>query len=336
MQATVIGFKKSNGKRFCFLMFLILVLCQFPIDGAAQPAVIESGMSPNQMNWVFESPLEKVNKQVKFYMKVQRQGNLSQYGTFDFYFKVQVLRPDGSEVWNQRYGFDEQGYSEQVFTLPALFWERSADRTNLSYGNWKIRLVMDEKDSKKEVFVKEFVLNFADGRSSSQPLAVSSGGNSATPFPVIPFKYQQWQLKGWGVGVFDEVSVGSDSYDKEIRVLQCSNTFRMNEVTGAWNAGHKFGVWLTGPLAATYKNSNNNPLFLFGYILHRPDGEADGANPNYRQSSYCNNPGTVAFPFDLRKPGKYQIEFLLRERDKNSWEEASWVRIGSLDFTLTE
>jgi hypothetical protein len=269
-------------------------------------------------------------------MKVQRQGNLSQYGTFDFYFKVQVLRPDGSEVWNQRYGFDEQGYSEQIFTLPALFWERSADRTNLSYGNWKIRLAMDEKDSRKEVFVKEFVLNFSDGKSSVQSTAVGTSINSANPFPVIPFKYQQWQLNGWGVGVFDEASVGPDSYDKEIKVLQCSNTFRVNQVTGAWNAGHKFGVWLTGPLAATYKNSNNNPLYLFGYILRRPDGEADGANPNYRQSSYCNNPGTVAFPFDLRKPGKYQIEFFLRERDKNSWEEASWVPIGRLDFILTE
>jgi hypothetical protein len=336
MEAIASGFRKTKSHVTLFIVLLTLVLGLSPMKSIAQPAVIESGMTPNQTNWFFESPLEKVNKQVKFFMKVQRQGNLSQYGTFDYYFKVQVLRPDGSEVWNQRYGFDEQGYSEQIFTLPALFWERSADRTNLSYGNWKIRMAMDEKDSKKEVYVKEFVLNFSDGRSSVQTTSVGSNVNSANPFPVVPFKYQQWQLKGWGVGVFDEVSVGSDSYDKEIKVLQCSNTFRVNEVTGAWNTGHKFGVWLTGPLAATYKNNNNNPLYLFGYILHRPDGEADGANPNYRQSSYCNNPGTVAFPFDLRKPGKYQIEFFLRERDKNSWEEGSWIRIGSFDFLLTE
>lgn len=327
---------KPNRSPNSLLVIIAFFLFLMPKNGNSQPSVIESGMTPNQSNWIFESPLERVNKQVKFFMKVQRQGNLSQYGTFDFYFKVQVLRPDGSEVWNQRYGFDEQGYSEQIFTLPALFWERSADRTNLSFGNWKIRIAMDEKDSKREVFVKEFILNFSDGRSSVQSASVASGGNLSNPFPVIPFKYQQWQLKGWGVGVFDEVSVGSDSYDKEIKVIQCNNTFRVSEVTGAWNAGHKFGVWLTGPLAATYKNSNNNPLYLFGYILRRPDGEADGANPNNRQNSYCNNPGTVAFPFDLRKPGKYQIQFFLRERDKNSWEETSWVRIGSLDFILTE
>lgn len=336
MEAILGGSRKMKGVLMYLNLVLTLVLFQSPLKVFAQPAVLESGMSPNQLSWVFESPMDKVNKQVKFSMRVQRQGNLSQYGTFDYYFKVQVLRPDGSEVWNQRYGFDEQGYAEQVFTLPALFWERSADRTNLSYGNWKIHMAMDEKDSRKEVFVKEFVLNFSNGTTAVQPASTGSKATSGNPFPVVPFKYQQWQLKGWGVGVFDEVSVGSDSYDKEIKVSQCSNTFRVSEVTGAWNAGHKFGVWLTGPPAATYKNSNNNPLYLFGYILRRPDGEADGANPNYRQSSYCNNPGTVAFPFDLRKPGKYKIEFLLRERDRNAWEEASWIQVGSLDFILIE
>jgi len=336
MKAIVNGFKNGNSVMMFFVILIALVLGQSPMKGFAQPAVLETGMTPNQSNWVFEPSTDMVNKQAKFFMRVQRQGNLNQYGTFDFYFKVQVLRPDGSEVWNQRYGFDEQGYAEQIFTLPALFRERSADRNNLSYGNWKIRLAMDEKDSKKEVFVKEFSLNFSNGTSSTQTSSAGSNVNSSNPFPIIPFKYQQWQLKGWGVGVFDEVSVGSDSYDKEIKVLQCKNTFSVSEVTGAWNSGHKFGVWLTGPLAATYKNSNNNPLYLFGYILHRPDGESDGANPANRQNTYCNNPGTAAFPFDLRKPGKYQIEFLLRERDKNYWEEGSWVRIGSLDFTLTE
>jgi hypothetical protein len=311
-------------------------VCFLSKTGYAQPGVIESGMTPNQANWVFETPLDKVNKQVKFFMRVQRQGNLSRFGTFDYYFRIQVLRPDGSEVWNQRYGFDEQGYSEQVFTLPALFWERSSDRNNPSFGNWKIRMVMDEKDSQKEVYVKEFILNFSNGTGSAQPGSMGTPINNVNPFPVIPFRYQQWQLKGWGVGVFDEVQTGSDSYDKEIKVLQCNNTFRVSDVTGAWNSGHKFGVWMTGPLAATYKNSNNNPLFLFGYILRRPNGESDGSNPANRQSSYCNNPGTVAFPFDLRTPGKYKIEFFLRERDKNSWEEASWVPIGSLEFTLVE
>jgi hypothetical protein len=329
---------KIIHKGFRLLLVLIITgaICLLPKMGVAQPAVIESGMTPNQVNWIFDTPLDKVNKQVKFFMRVQRQGNLSRFGTFDYYFRIQVLRPDGSEVWNQRYGFDEQGYSEQTFTLPALFWERSADRTNPSYGNWKIRMVMDEKDSQKEVFVKEFSLNFSNGTGSVPTGSMGVPVNIANPYPVIPFRYQLWQLKGWGVGVFDEVSIGQDSYDKEIKVLECKNTFKVSEVTGAWNSGHKFGVWLTGPPAATYKNSNNNPLYLFGYILRRPNSEADGANAANRQNSYCNNPGTVAFPFDLRTPGKYRIEFLLRERDKNSWEEASWIPIGSLEFTLIE
>lgn len=325
---------KVNKQMLLLLMAVVISL--LPGKADAQPAVIESGMTPNQTNWLFEQPLEKTNKQVKFFMRVQRQGNLSQYGTFDYYFKVQVLRPDGSEVWNQRYGFDEQGYSEQIFTLPALFLERSADRTNPSFGNWKIRIVLDEKDSKKEVFVKEYNLNYVNGAGSGDQVSAGTTENTKDPFPVIPFRYQKWQLKGWGVGIYDEMSVGQDTYDKEIKIVQCKNIFRISEVTGAWNAGHKFGVWLTGPLAATYKNSNNNPLYLFGYILRRPNGEADGANPANRQNSYCNNPGTAAFPFDLRTPGKYKIEFVLRERDKNSWEETSWIPIGSLEFTLIE
>jgi hypothetical protein len=316
-------------------IFLIFGLWFLPKIGNSQPAVLETGMTPNQLSWAFVLPLDNVNKQVKFFMHVQRQGNLSSFGTFDYYFKVQVLRPDGTDVWNNRFGFDEKGYAEQVFTLPSLFWERSADRSNPSFGIWKIRLVMDQKDSKKEVFVKEFNLNFTNGKEQNQPAKTNFTGNPSSPFPVISFRYQQWNLKGWGVGIYDEVSIGSDSYDKEIKVLQCRNTFTVKEVSEAWSQGHKFGVWLTGPPAATYKNSNKNPLYLFGYILRKPDGEADGANPTYRQNSYCNNPGSVGFPFGLRTPGKYKIEYLLRERDKNTWEEASWVPIGSLEFTIT-
>ncbi len=328
--------KSLDGLIGFFLVAIIIsAFCLIPKPGNGQPAVIEVGMSPDQASWVYDTPLDKVNKQVKFFMRVQRNGNLSKYGTFDYYFKIQVLRPDGTDVWNTRYGFDELGYAEQILTLPSLFWERSSDRLNPSFGKWKIRLVMDEKDSKKDVCVKEFNLNFAN-IAMATPSSSGSTGYSSDPFPIIPFKYQKWELKGWGVGVFDEVSTGSDSYDKEIKILQCKKIFKLSEVTGAWNSGHKFGVWLTGPPAAIYKNSNNNPLYLFGYILRRPEGEADGANPSYRQNSYCNNPGTVTFPFDLRKTGKYKMEFLLRERDKNSWEESSWIPVGTVEFILVE
>lgn len=318
------------------LLYSILMVCLSLLTGNAysQPAVLESGMTSNQSIWAFETSQENINKQVKFFMRVQRQGNLSSYGTFDYYFKVQVLRPDGTDVWNTRYGFDENGYSEQEFSLPLLFLERSADRSNPSFGTWKIRLVMDEKDSRKEVYLKEINLSFTNGKGSSQNSAIIPSGNTSLPFPVVPFTYLQWTLKGWGVGIIDEVSSGSDSYDKELKILKCNNSFTVKEVADAWSQGHKFGVWLTGPPAATYRNSNNNPLYLFGYILRRPNGEADGANPANRQNSYCNNPGSVIFPFDLRTVGHYRIEYFLRERDKNSWEESSWIPVGSLEFDI--
>jgi hypothetical protein len=325
---------KFNNSILLYSLFIVsLSLSTRNVD--SQPAVLETGMTPNQQIWAYETSQENIDKQVKFFMRVQRQGNLSSYGTFDYYFKVQVLRPDGTDVWNTRYGFDENGYSEQVFSLPTFFLERSTDRSNPSFGTWKIRLVMDEKDSKKEVFIKEFNLSFTNGKGDSQTTTIMPAGSTSNPFPLVPFTYQKWTLKGWGVGIFDEVSTGSDSYDKEIKILKCNNSFTVKEVADAWSQGHKFGVWLTGPPAATYKNSNNNPLYLFGYILRRPDGEADGANPTYRQNSYCNNPGSVAFPFDLRTVGVYKIEYFLRERDKNSWEESSWIPVGGLEFTIT-
>jgi hypothetical protein len=331
------SFEKSKVRILDFNLLTLIMIIFLNLQAEklnSQPAVIEAGMTPDQSSWAFETQMDNVNKQVKFFMRVQRQGNLSSYGTFDYYFKVQVLRPDGTEVWNTRYGFDENGYQEQLFTLPVLFLERSADRSNPSFGTWKIRLVMDEKESKKEVFVKEYNLNFTNGKVNQQ--TNNTGAGASDPFPVITFAYQKWTLKGWGVGIFDEVSTGSDTYDKEIKVFKSNNSFTVKEVSDAWSQGHKFGVWLTGPPASTYKNSNNNPLYLFGYILRRPNGEADGANPNYRQNSYCNNPGTVAFPFDLRAAGKYKIEYFLRERDKNAWEESSWIPIGSLEFTILQ
>jgi len=93
-------------------------------------------------------------------MKVQRQGNLSHYGTFDYYFRVIVTAPDGTEVWNDMYGFDEQGYADRTFTLPTLFWERSPDRSNPLFGIWKVRLVFEEKESKRAVTGKSIQPQF--------------------------------------------------------------------------------------------------------------------------------------------------------------------------------
>ena len=328
--------KNIKFKLLRMILFFLIVLCAFAIskEALAHPGVLDVGVSTNQSTWAFTQPLQSTN--VKFWMRVQRQGNLSRFGTFDYYFKVQVLRPDGTDVWNTRYGFDEQGYSEQEFSLPALFYERSADRSNLSFGTWKIRIALEEKDSRNEVSAKEYSFNFVDAKNASNQPPSIQAGKSGDPFPVSPFKYQLWDLKGWGVGIYDEVVTGPDSYDKQIKVRESRKTFSVKEAMNAWNQGHVFGAWLTGPIVSTYRNSNNNPLYLFGYILYRPNGDADGKNPQYRQNSYCNNPGTVAFAFDLRQPGNYRIEYFIRERDKNYWEEASWVSIGSISFTLTE
>jgi hypothetical protein len=317
-------------------LFLLIAFHGFIIakEASAHPAVLDAGVSTNQSTWVFTQPLQSTD--VKFWMRVQRQGNLSRFGTFDYYFKVQVLRPDGTDVWNTRYGFNEQGYADQVFSLPALFFERSVSRSNLSFGTWKIRIALEEKDSRNEVSAKEYSFNFADAKDASNQPPPAQAGKSGVPFPVPPFKYQRWDLKGWGVGIYDEVVTGPGAYDKQIKVRESRKIFSVKEAMNAWNQGHAFGAWLTGPPVSTYRNSNNNPLYLFGYILYRPNGDADGKNPQARQNSYCNNPGTVAFPFDLRQPGHYRIEFFIRERDRNYWEEASWVSIGSVDFTLTE
>ena len=158
----------------------------------------------------------------------------------------------------------------------------------------------------------------------------------ARTFPAPPFAYQRWQLTGWGVGIIDETVTGPDNYDKKLTVRESRKSFSLKEVSAAWGQGHQFGAWLTGPPVSTYRNANNMPLYLFTAVLHRPDGTVDGGDPATRSSKYANNPGFAVFPFDLRTPGTYRIEFQLRERDKNSWEAASWVSIGFIDFNLTQ
>ncbi len=322
------------GKTAILLSLLFCLLTAVPV-AFAEPALLGAGMSPAQTVWTFDRNAYGADKDVTFWLRVQRQGNLSRFGTFDYYFKIQVLRPDGSEVWNTIYGFNDEGYAEQKLTFPIFFYDRSPNKLSPSFGMWKVRTAVVEKDSKREVALREYSINFTDGKKqpSSDISSSKQGGNT---FTVPHFQYRQWRLQNWGIGIYDEVSTGPNTYDKEIRTLESRSTFSVKEVSNAWGRGHKFGAWLAGPPVGTYVNSNNMPLYLFGYILKRPGGESDGQNPQYRTSSYCNNPGALLFPFDLRKPGNYRIEFLLRERDKPSWEESSWVPIGGIDFTLTE
>ncbi len=58
-------------------------------------------------------------------------------------------------------------------------------------------------------------------------------------------------------------------------------------------------------------------------------------NPQHRVSQYCNNPGSPHLPVRPRKRGRYRLEFLLRERDRPSWEESSWFPSGESTL-LTE
>ncbi|NPU84491.1 MAG: hypothetical protein HPY65_08365 [Syntrophaceae bacterium] len=327
--------KKSFKHSLALLAAIVCLLAATPAD-PAQPALLDAGMSPDRAVWAFDRDVQDAAKDVRFWMRVQRQGNLNQYGTFDYYFRIRVFRPDGSEVWDTQYGFNEQGYSEQTFTFPNFFYDRSPDKRSPSYGTWKVRTAVVEKNSKREVSVKEYPLQFIDGRKTASSSTAGPAAGGGKPFPVPRFQHGKWTLKDWGIGIYDEVVTGSNTYDREIRELESRDTFSVREVMNAWAKGHKFGALLAGPPVRTYVDSNSMPLYLFGYVLKRPGGEIDGRNPQHRVSQYCNNPGSLIFPFDLRKPGRYRMEFLLRERDRPSWEESSWVPIGGIDFTLTE
>lgn len=314
-------------KTVILLSFFFCLLTTTP-TGFAQSIVIDAGMSPNQTVWTFDRDVREANKEVTFWFRVQKQS------IYKYYFKAQVFRPDGSEVWNTIYGFNMEGYADQKLTFPIFFYDRSPNKLAPSFGTWKVRTAVIEKDSKREVSINEYSIAFNDGKKQTLPSEVSLSRKSGNPFPVPSFQYKQWRLKSWGIGIYDEVSIGPNTYDKEIRAIDVRDTFSVKEALNAWGKGHKFGAMLEGPSVNTYVNTNKLPLYVFGYILKHPDGDNNGQNPRYRTSSYCNNPGAVLFPFDVRKPGRYRIEFLLRERDKPDWEESSWVPIGGIDFIL--
>ncbi|PKN18572.1 MAG: hypothetical protein CVU71_13915 [Deltaproteobacteria bacterium HGW-Deltaproteobacteria-6] len=318
-------FKQTAILLLFFSCFLTAVPAAF-----AQPVMLDSGMDPNQTVWAFDRNTYGADQKVTFWIRIQKQS------IYDYYFKAQIFRPDGSEVWNVTYGFDTEGYAAEKLTFPIFFYNYSPNKLSPSFGIWKVRTAVVDRNSKKEVSVNEHAIAFTDGKQQPSSPQVSAPGKSGNPFPVPSFQYKQWRLQNWGIGVFEEIPTGPNTYDKEIKALDVRDTFSVKEAQDAWSMKRKFGAILTGPPVNTYVNSNNMPLYVFGYILKHPGGESDGQKPQYRTSSYCNNPGTVLFPFDVRKPGRYRMEFLLRERDKPSWEESSWVPIGGLDFTLTK
>jgi hypothetical protein len=155
----------SKVKQISFLMVIIfLYLMIMASQSLAVPAILDAGMSPNQYEWAFDRNAFGADKEVKFWLCVQRQGNLNQYGTFDYYFKMRIFRPDGAEVWNTLYGFNEEGYAEERIILPVFFYDRSPNKLSPSFGIWKIRMAVWDKNSQREVAAREYSIAFTDGK----------------------------------------------------------------------------------------------------------------------------------------------------------------------------
>ena len=253
------------GPRSCVVAVSSLVL---PLLLQSQPAVLESGVTPSQSTWAFDTPLEKVSKQVKFFMRVKREGNLSRFGTFDYYFRIRVLRPDGTEVWNTSSGFDEKGYSEGEFTFPVLFWERSADKSNPSFGVWKVRMALEEKDSKKAVFSREFKMNFTDGRNRPQSagpavLEVGMTPNQSTWAFDTPLDRISKQVKFF-MRVQREGNLsrfGTFDYYFRVRVSRPDGTVVWNTSAGFDEKGYSEGEFTFPTLFWERSEDRSNPAF---------------------------------------------------------------------------
>jgi hypothetical protein len=173
------------------LPFLFCLLTMVPA-AFAQPVILDGGMTPKQFEWPFDRSAFGADKEVAFWLCVQRQGNLNRSGAFDYYFKIQVFRPDGSKVWDTVYGFDEEGYAEQKFIFPVFFYDHSPNKLSPSFGRWKIRMAVWDKNSKKDVSTREYSVTFTDGKKQQPVPAVSSTGGGSIPFPVPSFQDKQY------------------------------------------------------------------------------------------------------------------------------------------------
>jgi hypothetical protein len=148
----------KSGPKFLFLLTIFIVLLSLGGSVSAQPSIVGSGMNPERGDWPYTRQFQNVP--VKFWLQVPPQAIVNRYGTHDYSFNARVCRPDGTEVWNTIYGFNEKGYCETSFYLPSLFLERSANRNTPDFGTWKIRLAVIEKESRRDAAVKDFPLRF--------------------------------------------------------------------------------------------------------------------------------------------------------------------------------
>ncbi len=297
----------------------------------AEPAVLDVGMTPAQLTWKPDQLQSPVN--TRFYLKVQRQGNLNQYGNFDYYYRIQVLRPDGKMIWDTRYGFNEEGFCQTDFVLPNLFYDYGKDSATKGIGLWKFQIYMENVPNGSKKLIKEFVLQY--GEDTGQPTVNSTPAGTSSSFPIPNFSFQKWKLLSWGVGVFKVLEVGDSTYDKEIRILRSNPVLTVKDVRNAWSEGNNFGFWMVGPPVETYRNANGMPQYVFGYSITMPNGEIIGGEAQYRENIYAYNQGVVVFSRDLKAEGTYKVQFFLRDRDSNYWENSAWIPIGTLQFTLT-
>lgn len=144
---------------FFFYLSIIMASAAF-----AQPVILDGGMTPKQFEWPFDRNVFGADEEVTFWLCVQRQGNLTRSGVFNYYFKIQVFRPDGSQVWSTMYSFDEEGNAEQKFIFPAFFYDHSPNKLSPSFGRWKIRMAVWDKKSQRDVSAREYSIAFTDGK----------------------------------------------------------------------------------------------------------------------------------------------------------------------------
>lgn len=155
---------KNHAVRAAIFLLFFFYLSIMAAVAFAQPVILDGGVTPKQFEWPFDRNAFGANEEVTFWLCVQRQGNLSRSGAFDYYFKIQVFRPDGSQVWSTMYSFNEEGYAEQKFIFPVFFYDHSPNKSSPSFGRWKIRMAVWDRKAQKDVSAREYSIAFTQAQ----------------------------------------------------------------------------------------------------------------------------------------------------------------------------
>lgn len=124
---------------------------------------------------------------------------------------------------------------------------------------------------------------------------------------------QSWQLKGHGVGLYDNSQA---DYDRTLRVVQPGSRWNLEDLTRqnafSSNAPRTFGAWIQGPDPRTYQNSYGTPVFLYKIRVTNPRGQVQAFGP-YGFSSgghAVTGLGVQGGPF-----GAWKVEWFTFHRD---------------------